>query len=355
MKRWTAVLALWLFLSSQALAGWEIKFKFAGEEADAPASEVKAKPAATRTNRDEATLPDLKTATLLVEGPKLKFISGETPDHFVVIDLEKQSYIVAFTEPTRMDSNGATRKPSSKPQKIALVGTLDELLSVIDQFMEMLKMFVPAPSTPQKISSRETEDSTKTDVIVKPTPVQKEIAGCKTQGWSVTVLETRISQPNNEKKTELKGTTSFSGELYLCPEIDISYLKAYVEKITKKITEWAKKWAGTFGETMGLEAGGPNSLPLMSAPFQAKKYEEFVTAWKSLKGFPFLSIATTPDEEKDGEQRTRVQFEVISYESRPIPVTEFSVPQGYKVKRLQEMFGEMMGGMMSGGMHQMAQ
>jgi hypothetical protein len=340
MKKPLLLLLVSLTLASPALAGWEIKAKITKAREPEPEKGISAK---TTKPSDKPRPPEEVNLTILLDGPRIKWSSDEKPDNFVIIDLEKQSYIVGFV--SEEPGGDSPRKTSSKPQKIAVTGTLDEFLSLMNQFMETMKsmMQMMKPEMPKQPKIERSESTTKTDFIVKPGPSDKTIAGCKTNGASVIVMETQIAQPEGAKKTDLSATTKTSGELYMCPEIDTAYLIPYMDAIYKKLSDWGKKWGATFAEMMGVEDSSEEKPNLMAAPFVAEKYEDASKIWKSLKGFPFLLVETSP-----GKENLFGKYEVTSYKSREIAPSEFAVPKGYKTQKLEEMLGEMMGGMMGG-------
>jgi hypothetical protein len=338
MKKVLTSILLVVLLACPAFAGWEIKAKFAESPASADRQEVlAAKPS------EKPEPPKMKTVTMILDGPRIKWTSDDEPDNFVVLDLEKQSYIFGFA--SEEPAGGASQKASAKPQKVAIVGTLDEFLNLIGQFMEMMKsmeqmMGWQTPNEPKV--TRETS-ATKTDFIVKPGLPDKDIAGCETNGVTIIVMETQVSQPAGTKKTDLTASTKGSGDLFLCPDIDTAYLIPYIEAIQKKLKDWAKKWEDTFRQTMGGEESSEGGANLMAAPFAVEKYEDVMATWKTLKGFPFLAVDTTP-----GKTAPSGRYEVISYRSRDIAPSEFAVPKGYKIQKMEEAIRQMMSGMMGG-------
>ncbi|MHA2620802.1 MAG: hypothetical protein V2G42_03615 [bacterium JZ-2024 1] len=344
MKKVIAVMALIAFGVTPAFAGWEIKITFADrtDEALYP-SEGKSGSASAKSTQKK-TPPNLKTGTLLIDGSRLKWTSEDNPDTFVVVDLEKQSYAVGFLQEPEAEHDEKTK---GKPQKVAIVGTLDEFLQLMDQLFEMLKMFMPQMKDQMK-KPAPPDPATKIDYTVTPGLGEMEVAGCKTTGVRVTEIQTAISQSQTEKKTELTGKTRSVRELYSCPEVDIAYLIPYIENIGKKIANWAKKWDELFGEMTGGTESGEGQPNLMTVPFEARKVSDAISVWRSLKGFPFLGRQI----ETEGENKTTEWFRVVSYRSREVPASEFAVPKGYRVQKLEEAISEMMGGMMGSGMRQ---
>lgn len=308
MTKKIAVLSvLGALLVSSAWAGWNLEYKSSHEGGPRGGPGYPG-------GSDEENKPTPSTGIILLEKFKLKVKMGTGDTSWVIGDFDKQSFMVATKEDS---SAGPSKGNSSKTPKqpTAVVGTVDEALTVLDQFMEQMAALIKGMADMMKNAPAEEppKEQKAPKTTVKPLTGSKTIAGCATKGYQVLADDKPVS------------------EVWACPDVDLDYLKPKLEALSKKMAEHSKKWL----ESMPKQA--THGMPMNQ--LDMGKETDVLT---QLKGFPFTII------EMDDSGKRTTTFEVTKYASKTIADSEFKLPAGYQTITIQDFLQKAMGGMMGG-------
>lgn len=235
-----------------------------------------------------------------IEGTRVKVQPGKEEIPWVIWEGEKEWFAVGFLLESQEGG-----KEKQKPQKVALTGTVDEVLKIIEDFLTQLKDLMTLVPNTQKEEVKKTlppEESRKEKVKVSALIGERNIAGCLTRGIAVEVFE-------DEKKVN-------EVEIWFCPEISFEALLKPLISVQDKFKKFAQKWEKEFSSV--------NMYP------QQELAETFTVEWREvmekIQGIPFEVTVR----EKRGKDLERVSvYRVRKYQKKEFPAAFFTVPEDY--------------------------
>ncbi|MFN4181597.1 MAG: hypothetical protein ACK4G3_00055 [bacterium] len=285
------LLAIWLicFLPRLGLAGFYFQAEFLPNPASTETADKK-------TEEKKTVEPDIVDIWLDGTSIKLHWDKEEVP--WVIWEGKKEWFAVGILLESEKEK---------KPEKVALTGTVDEVLKIIEDFLAQLKALMAFPPNMQEEEVKKIppqEELKKVKIRVNDLPGERNIAGCATRGISVEVL------------TDEKITGEM--EIWFCPEIFFEAMQKSLISVQEKLKKFVQK--------LEKEFSSMKMVPQQEVP------DAFTVEWKAvmekIQGVPFEVIA----QEKRGDNLEKFSvYRVKTYRQEEFPASLFTVPKDYRL------------------------